>query len=146
MNLITTLEDERVNDYKINSFLFLNTEKFLVEKHFEWLKLKISNNKKALIGKGRLNVGSKEYNIEIIYSPFLEYRYDRIYIKDKSIKYNKNIHLYPDLSLCLYHPRIDKPAFGYIPLFKIVPRITEWIINYQQWLKYSVWLGKEIKH
>ena len=51
-----------------------------------------------------------------------------------------------DLSLCLYHPIIDKPTFRIIPLFQMIPWISEWIVFYEQWKKYGVWLGKEIKH
>ncbi|WP_111308559.1 hypothetical protein [Confluentibacter sediminis] len=146
MNLITTLENKRINDNKANCYTFLNVEKYLVENYFDWIKLEISHNKKYLVGKGSILIGVKTYRIEILYSPHLENRYDRIYIKDKSISHNHAIHLYGDLSLCLYHPIIDKPIYGSIPLYKIVPRITEWIINYEQWKKYGIWLGKEIKH
>ena len=50
------------------------------------------------------------------------------------------------MSLCLYHPIIDKPYLQCIPLYKMIPWITEWIIFYIQWKKYGVWLGREIKH
>lgn len=36
--------------------------------------------------------------------------------------------------------------FQKIPLFRMIPWITEWIIFYEQWKKYGIWLGKEIKH
>lgn len=146
MNLITALETSRITDIRKNWFIFLNIEKTLVENHFEWLDLKINYKNKVLFGNGILNFKNKSYHIELYYSPFLSYRYDRIYIKDKSIKYNDNIHLYKDLSLCLYHPIIDKPLLGGIPLFKMIPWITEWIILYEKYKQYGVWLGKEIKH
>lgn len=146
MNLITALEERRISEIKRNWFVFLNTEKFLVEKHFEWLDLKISVKKRMLSGKGTLNLKGKNYNIELYYSPFFNFRYDRIYVKDKSIKLNNDIHLYNDLSLCLYHPVIDKPILRGLPLYKIIPWITEWIVYHDGYKKYGVWLGKEIKH
>lgn len=146
MNLITALEASRISEIKKNWCVFLNIEKSLVEKHFEWLDLKIHHQSKVLFGKGTLNFKNKKYDIELYYSPFLSYRYDRIYIKDKSIKYNDDIHLYKDLSLCLYHPIIDKPILRGIPLYKMIPWITEWIVLYEKYKQYGVWLGKEIKH
>ncbi|WP_203256511.1 hypothetical protein [Hyunsoonleella ulvae] len=146
MNLITTLEANRIYEIKKNWCLFLNTEKALVENYFQWLSLKIHNQKKLLYGKGNLKFNTKSYDVELYYSPFFNFRHDRIYIRDKSIKYNDDIHLYKDLSLCLYHPVIDKPLLSGIPLYKMIPWITEWIVFYEKYREYGVWLGKEIKH
>lgn len=146
MNLITALEPNRISEIKENWYVFLNIEKSLVEKYFKWLDLKILTNSKTLLGKGTLNFEKVIYEIEIYYSPFFNFRYDRVYIKNKSIKYNDDIHLYGDLSLCLYHPVIDKPLLRGIPLYKMIPWITEWIVLYEEYKKYGVWLGKEIKH
>lgn len=146
MEFITILEENIRKRHQKDWFIFLSVQKSLVERHFDWLQLYINYDAKSLIGRGQLNIGSKTYIILLSYSPFHSYRYDRIYIKDRTIKYNKEIHLYGDLSLCLYHPIIDKPVFQIIPLFKIIPWISEWIVFYEQWKKYGVWLGKEIKH
>ena len=147
MNLITTLEIYRLNEYNKNCYLNLFVEKGISEKYFKWLNFKIQGN--YLYGNGNLKIGSKEYKINISYSP-LYYnktgRFDKIYIKDKRIVFKDDIHVYGDLSLCLYHPIIDKPALGHIPLFKIIPRITEWCIHFEEYLKYDIWLGKEIKY
>lgn len=144
MNLITTMENRILNEYRNNCYLNLLIEKDLVEKHFDWLKLKIKSNE--INGDGSINVGLNKYNIEVRFSPFFNQRFDRIFIRDKSIKYNDMIHLYKDMSLCLYHPRLDKPIFSTIPLYKIIPWISEWCVFYEEWKKYGIWLGKEIKH
>lgn len=144
MSLITTLENRLIDNYKKDYYLHLTLEKFLVEKHFNWLKIELKG--KALFGNGILQIANKSYSIELIYSPFLPNRFDRIYIKDKSISYNRNIHLYRDLSLCLYHPVIDKPLFKIIPLYQMIPWISEWCVFYEEWKKYGIWLGKEIQH
>lgn len=144
MNLITILEAKNLVEHKNHWFIFLSIQKYLVEQHFSWLNLKIMD--KTLYGNGTLEVNGVNYYIEFNYSPFNEFRYDRIFIKDKSIPYNDKIHLYRDMSLCLYHPVIDKPILQIIPLYKMIPWITEWIIFYNQWKIYGVWLGKEIKH
>lgn len=144
MSLITTLENSVIHNYRKNYYSSIIVEKYLVEKHFDWLKIEIKG--KALFGTGILKIANKNYSIELIYSPFLPNRFDRIYIKDKSITYNESIHLYYDLSLCLYHPVIDKPLFKIIPLYQMIPWISEWCVFYEEWKKYGVWLGKEIKH
>jgi hypothetical protein len=146
MSIITTLEENIKKEHQKNWYFFLSLEKHLVELNFDWIELAIHEKSKSLIGKGKLRIGDKNYNILLSYSPFHNHRYDRVIIDDSTIKFNKHIHLYNDLSLCLYHPVIDKPYLKTIPLYKMIPWISEWIIFYEQWKKYGVWLGKEIKH
>lgn len=147
MDLITILEGNIRKKNQQDWFPFLIAQKALVEKYFNWLNLSIDVKNKSLEGKGILNIGEKSYSIKLSFSPFFPFRYDRIFVQDKSIKYNDNIHLYAvDLSLCLYHPIIDQPVLNKIPLFKMIPWISEWIVFYEQWKKYGVWFGKEIKH
>jgi hypothetical protein len=146
MNLIAILEENIKSKQRKQWYSFLLIEKFLVEKHFEWIDLKINSENKSIIGKGKLNVEGKNYEILLSYSPFNQHRYDRIYINDTSIKFNNKIHLYRDNSLCLYHPIFDKPILNTIPLYKMIPWITEWIVFYELWKKYGVWFADEIKH
>jgi len=127
-------------------FTFLQVQKYLVEKNFDWIKLNICSKSKAIKGRGKIDIKGKKYELLISYSPFSNYRYDRIFINDRSIQYEPNNHLYWDNSLCLYHPLIDKPYFQIMPLYRMIPWISEWIIWYEQWKIYGVWLGKEIKH
>ena len=147
MNLITILEKNRIEECKKNWFVLLSIEKYFIEKYFHWIKLEIKG--KVLVGNGVLKIGDKTYSIKLSYSPFFfDYsgRFETIKINDKTIKYNSKIHLYNDLSLCLYHPKIDKPILKTIPLFNMIPWISEWCVHYEEWKKYGVWLGKEIKH
>lgn len=144
MELITTLEAIIKKRHQKDWYAFLQVQKTLVEEHFDWLELHIHTKTKSLIGEGKLNINDELYEIVLSYSPFKHHRYDRIFIK--GISYNKRIHLYSDHSLCLYHPTIDKPIFQLVPLYKMIPWITEWVIFYNLWKKYGVWLAKEIKH
>lgn len=144
MSLITATEN-RVFENCIRDFhVYLTLEKFLVEQCFDWLNVKLEG--KILNGDGVLEIGKNSYFVMLKYSPFFSFRFDRIFIKDKSIQYNKDIHLYRDMSLCLYHPVIDKPLDGIIPLYKMLPWISEWCIFYEEWKKYGVWLGRQIEH
>ncbi len=63
MNLITALEANRISEIRKNWIVFLNTEKALVENHFEWLDLKIHHQNKVLLGNGTLNFKNKSYGI-----------------------------------------------------------------------------------
>ncbi len=144
MSRIAILEDKHLKDIQENSYLFLTKEKFLTEHNFTWLKLYLEPTK--IIGSGILQSNLKNYEIILSYSPFNPLRFDRIFVKDETITYNDNIHVYGDMSLCLYHPIKDKPFVSHIPLCRMVPWISEWIFFYEEWQKYNVWLGKEIKH
>jgi hypothetical protein len=119
----------------------------MAEEYFEWIKFEIKGE--YLYGKGTLTIASKRYNVSLSYSPIYynsTKRFDKIYINDERIVFNDDIHVYGDLSLCLYHPIIDKPLVSHVPLVKIIPRISEWCINFEEYIKYGVWLGREIKH
>jgi hypothetical protein len=143
---ITILGEAIKKEHQTNWYLYLYVQKILVESNFDWLSLNIVSKYKTLFGRGVLDVNGKRHIVLLRFSPFNKYHYDRIYIDDKSIKFHNDIHLYNDLSLCLYHPIIDQPLVQKIPLYKMVPWISEWIVFYEQWKKYGVWLGKEIKH
>lgn len=145
MSLITATEIRILEKCKRDFQFYLSLEKFLVEQCFDWLNLEL--NGKMLKGEGVLEIADKSYLVSLLYSPFFSYRFDRIFIKDDSIKFNKAIHLYKqDMSLCLYHPRIDKPINEIIPLYRMIPWISEWCIFYEEWKKYGVWLGRQIEH
>lgn len=146
MSLITILESKTIAECKENWYSHLLIQKGLVDKCFPWLKCTIVGDK--LTGSGALKIAGVTYHVKISYSPFNERRFDRIYIKidGEDIVHHEDIHVYSDLSLCLYHPIFDKPLFDVVTLIKMVPWISEWCVFYQEWKKYKVWLGKEIKH
>jgi hypothetical protein len=108
--------------------------------------LTIVQTKSEILGKGFIHVQDQKFDVLLKYSPFLPNRFDRIYLSGKNIQYNSKIHVYGDGSLCLYHPILDKPLFKIIPLFRMIPWISEWCVHYLEWRKYGVWLGKEIMH
>jgi len=136
--------DKTIKELRKNYAIHLEVELLICRKQFEWINLKREG--KLITGKGTVSTEKKRYDISLAYSPFLPYRMDRIAITNQKIKFNHDIHVYGDLSLCLYHPIIDRPHFGIIPLHSMIPWISEWCHFYEEWQKYGVWLGKEIKH
>lgn len=142
MNHIIILEELLTKQYQRNVRINLCIEKMLVEKYFTWIKLENRNN--YLVGSGTLKLNGNKYNVKLKYSPFYPNHFDRIFVE--GVHYHSKIHLYSDMSLCLYHPKIDTSPFKIIPLVKIIPWISEWCINYENWKRYGVWLGDEIQH
>jgi hypothetical protein len=124
----------------------IHYEKYLVEKNFEWLKCLISDDGLLCHGILKPRGCRNTYKILIKYSPFLEFRPDRVYIADPEIEYSDKIHMYPhDKSLCLYYPKDIAPN-RILHLADIMPWLSEWPVKYEFWLKYKVWLGDEVKH
>ncbi len=94
-------------NYFKNVGLNLLMEKHLVEKHFDWIKVRIEDG--AIWGYGSLVVNGNRYQVSLEYKPRIDKfgridRFDRIRIN--GIKYHLKTHLYLDDTLCLYHPRI----------------------------------------
>ena len=115
-----------------------------IEDNFDWVKSFVKDG--YLIGGGKLKPNGCRNNYDIIfkYDPSFK-RKDRIYIKDDNIKFGKVPHLYNDHSLCLYHPS-DLSPFMKFNFVDTIPWISKWLISYELWLKYGVWLDKEYKH
>lgn len=146
MSPITVLEDRIKQELKSEWLIHILVQKALIDKYFPWINCEVVG--KILIGNGVIRIAGVSYLVKIMYSPFLLNRLERIYIKvaGKNIEYHKDIHVYKDLSLCLYHPYFDRQLFKTIPLISMLPWISEWCVFYQEWKRYGVWLGKEIKH
>jgi len=128
-----------------NSYAYLLIEKTLIESKYDWLKCEIKGN--VLIGHGYLYAKSsgKKYKIHIKYSYHYPGRFDRVWITDPIIRYHRNTHMYRDDSLCLYYPK-DLPATRILPLATMLPWISEWLVKYEFWGKYKVWIGEEAPH
>ena len=82
----------------------------------------------------------------MIFDPKAKGRKERVYIRYNSkIKFGAVPHLYPDNSLCLYYP-LDIVLFQDFNFIDIIPWVSEWLVMYEVWIKYGVWLADEVKH
>ena len=144
MSSITILEECQRTRLTENWFVHLEVQSRIITEQFRWIK--VVRNGKKLFGHGNLTVDGIRYEIGIEYFLSTQLRMDRINILNHNIEYNDKIHVYNDLSLCLYHPLIDKPPNYWMPLHTMIPWISEWCHWYNEWKKYGVWLGKEILH
>jgi hypothetical protein len=128
-----------------NSYLNLLIEKILIESKYDWLKCEIEEN--VLIGQGYLSsaTSKRNYKVRIKYSYFHPYRFDRVWIVEPNIGYHPKTHMYYDSTLCLYYPK-DLSIAKITPLATMLPWISEWVIKYEFWEKYKVWIGEEAPH
>lgn len=72
-------------------------------------------------------------------------RKENIFVMDERIKFRKVPHLYNKDSLCLYHPH-DLSPFIPFNFVDAIPWISKWLVTFELWSKYGVWLDKEFKH
>jgi len=117
----------------------------LIEDNFNWIKSFVKDGK--LIGGGKIKPKGCKNNYEIVfeYDPNKKGRKENIFVIDKVIKFGKVPHLYNNHSLCLYHPS-DLSLYMQFNFVDTIPSISKWLVTYELWLKYGVWLDKEYKH
>ncbi|WP_431165112.1 hypothetical protein [Tenacibaculum halocynthiae] len=117
----------------------------LIEDNFDWIKSFVKDGK--LIGGGKIKPKGCKNNYEIVfeYDPNKKGRKENIFVIDKLIKFGKVPHLYNNHSLCLYHPS-DLSPYIQFNFVDVIPWISKWLVTYELWLKYGVWLDKEVKH
>ena len=121
-------------------------QQYHIEKHFPWLNTIVKEGK--LLGKGKIRPKGckKEYEILIVYDINDTLRKERVFVvNDSQIQFDKTPHLYPDNSLCLYYPK-DIPQHLDLNFIDVIPWISEWLVMYELWKKYGVWLANEVKH
>lgn len=141
------LEHSR-NPSTINTknYIAAHIQKQLVDQNFPWLKTVVKDGE--LLGKGKIKPKGckKEYKILFGYDINRIGRKERIFIlNDSQIKFGLTPHLYNDGSLCLYFPE-DFPIYMDLNFVDLVPWISEWLVMYELWKKYGVWLSDEVKH
>lgn len=128
------------------NYVAAHIQKDHLDKHFPWLKTVITDGK--LLGKGKIkpNGCKKEYEILVEYDINRQGRKERVYVlNDSQIKFGKTPHLYPGNSLCLYYPKDLSPHLD-LNFVDVMPWISEWLVMYELWKKYGVWLADEVKH
>lgn len=121
-------------------------QKEYLDRNFPWLKTVIIDGR--LLGKGKVkpNGCKKEYEVLVEYDINKEGRKERVYVlNDSHIKFGKTPHLYPGNSLCLYYPKDLSPQLD-LNFADVIPWISEWLVMYELWKKYGVWLADEVKH
>lgn len=140
------LETRLHNLLPTKNFIAAHIQQKMIAEHFPWLKTFVSDG--ILYGKGKVKPDGckKEYAIGIKYDPNAIGRKEQVFVlNDSTIQFGKTPHLYPGNSLCLYYPK-DLPIHLDLNFVDVIPWISEWLVTYELWKKYGVWLAKEVKH
>lgn len=148
MKGIGTLEINRYAAIGRNLSSILNIEKAIVEINHSWLNCIKSDNK--LLCKGFIQpIGCcRKYEILVEYSPIdycLGKRIEKIWVVNPNIKWNSEIHMYKNDTLCLYYPPDLSLAIP-LSLNTLLPWVAEWLVKYEFWERYKVWIGVEVQH
>ncbi|KXO01117.1 hypothetical protein LS48_01180 [Aequorivita aquimaris] len=128
------------------NYIAAHIQKQFIEDNFPWLWTMVKDGK--LLGKGKIkpNGCKKEYELLVEYDINRTGRKERVFVlNDNKIQFGNTPHLYPGNSLCLYYPK-DLPLFLDLNFVDVIPWISEWLVMYELWNKYGVWLADEVKH
>ncbi|WP_316794422.1 hypothetical protein [Pedobacter frigoris] len=122
-------------------YFYLNSQKQLIEKHYDFLKCRIEKNVLKCVGWIQPEFCSNAYKVLIEYVVGKEPKTTILY---PNVKPGVKIHMYGDHSLCLHYPP-DMKWTEHTRVYQYtVPWITEWIIYYELYLvNGGLWEGKE---
>lgn len=121
-------------------------QKHHIEQNFPWLWTMVKDGK--LLGKGKIKPEGckKEYELLVEYDINRSGRKERVFVlNDSRVKFGQTPHLYPGNSLCLYYPK-DLPLYLDLNFVDVIPWVSEWLVMYELWNKYGVWMADEVKH
>lgn len=133
------------SDKSSNPYVLLMRQKKLIENSLKCFKCGIIHHGLELRCKGTLqptrDVG--EYQILLIQRPELP---PDVFIVSPEVKYNPDIHMYSDESLCLYYPP-DMPWKSNTSIAEYtIPWINEWIMYYELYKITGIWEGPAVPH
>ena len=127
----------------IKKHLALMQEKHLIKKNFSFLNCQIKDGKLLCFGKCQPTEMSIVYHYRIEWEPG---KNPKVFTFNPEIKYDDNIHMYSDGSLCLYYPNDFSFNIKSHLHETIVPWIHEWYLFYELYLIKGVWLHPFVEH
>lgn len=127
---------------KIGHVLIL--EKQLLQKHYDFLKVRVSNG--AIYCYGYFK--PSEYSVTYYYKiRFIPEKPPKVFITNPVIQYNDDIHLYKqDNSLCLYYPKDFSWTKDSRLYNTVVPWTHEWILFYELYQITGIWQHPFVNH
>ena len=127
-----------------NNLMRLFWERSLLLKNYNFLETKIIGNTLHCKGLCTPSEYSMEYKYKVMYSPN---KSPTVYAISPKIKYNKNIHMYPqDASLCLYYPKDFSWTSSSHLYNSIIPWTHEWFLFYELYQITGRWLYPFVEH
>lgn len=129
---------------KKNNVWILGLEKHLLNKHYEFLDVKVNENSLTCTGSCKPSEHSILYTYQIKYTPD---KVPNVYVINPQITYHDDIHMYPfDNSLCLYYPKDFSWSKTSHLYNTIVPWTHEWFIFYELYQIYGKWFYPFVPH
>lgn len=115
----------------------------LIQKYFPGFKCRLRCGQLTCEGEIQPTDYSNKYSIRIQYE---EWKEPKVRIVRPHIEPKKEIHMYQDGTLCLYHPP-TQPWSDANDLHKtIIPWAAEWLVYYELYLSEGKWMGPAISH
>ena len=128
----------------VNKYAVSMLEKRLIESHYDCIRCKVGREG-HLKAKGQITPTdySATYDFSIEYLP---YQKPKVFINKPEIKYNNDIHMYIDGSLCLYYPGDMRWNIGLHLYNSIMPWTAEWLIFYELYKITGKWEHPFVPH
>lgn len=129
---------------KMNTMAILGLEKSLIERNYTFLNCRIENGILYCYGSYQPSEFSVKYDYRIKYNGVSK---PNVQIRSPKIKYDDNIHMYPnDNSLCLFHSS-DLIWSSKSHLFNtIIPWMHEWFVFYEIYKITGKWEHPFVPH
>lgn len=129
---------------RLNNAHRLQTEKHLLEKHYDFLDVKITGGVLFATGFCTPSAHSITYEYKLRYNPS---KYPSVFAVNPIIAYHEDIHMYSDdKSLCLHFPK-DYSWTRTSQLFNtIIPWTHEWFLFYELFLITGKWQHPFVDH
>jgi hypothetical protein len=127
--------------HKPSIFTFL---RIYITDHFPGFK--VTHNGKTLFIEGELKDRDWKNSYTFLLCTTL-LNPPEVYILNPKITPRLGIHLYPDRSLCLYHPKDLPYDYNFKIVTDIIPWLSKWVHFYEIWLRNgNIWIGPEAPH
>ena len=144
INLIEIMAAKRYIPLKgVKIYLAIMIEMKLLKRSFSFLRFQVIDQKLICYGNCQ----------PTHYSPVFKYRIEwtpgqnpKVFPVNPTIKYDDDIHMYNDGSLCLYYPKDFIYDFKSHIHETIVPWVHEWFLFYELYLIKGKWLHPYVEH
>lgn len=131
---------------KVPGWRKLTVEKGMIESRFPCVECNpITSHTTKLVcyGQMRPTDDSPTYRLRIEYPVWGK---PAVYIEEPEIIPSAKIHIYKEGSLCLYYPKETPWKHQFHISDTILPWTAEWLVFYELYKLYGVWLGKSASH
>lgn len=119
-------------------------ERYLLEKHYSFLKVNVKAN--TLICYGCCQ--PTEYSVTYMYKvKFTPNEHPKVYVLQPVIEYNDDIHMYAsDNRLCLFYPKDFSWTSSSHLHNTIIPWTHEWFLFYERFQISGIWEHPFVPH